>query len=391
MMRKIKLLVDARIIGGEAQGSVTYLVGLYRALIKLYPKTYDLYFAGHHVEVMRKQFPEIVPQNFLYIAPQNRLYLMGKTYPQLIAHLQVDFAHFQYVTPFVKNCQFIVTTHDVLFNDFPEEFSTWIRLYRNYFFKRSLWQSDVRLTVSNYSRKAIAKHYKIPAESIAITPNAVRKVYFASFDKAQEQHYIRQKYQLDRFLLYVSRIEARKNQQMLLQAYLDLNLAQTGIHLVFIGNDTHQNAGLDTRLQTLPPLVKKHCHWLKNVDDTDLLAFYRAADVFVYPSKAEGFGIPPLEAAASQIPTLCSNATAMQDFDCLSERAFSPNDLDDLKFQLSCVLQKAPSAAELYYISDQIQNQYSWEASARVLHQEIQKKTKVKGGEAKNMVEKLHI
>ena len=305
-MKKIKILVDARIIGGEAQGSVTYLLGLYHALMKRFPNSYSLYFAGHHLEAMQQQFPNIPAQQFISLPTQNRLMLLTKVYPKIIAQLQPDFVHFQYICPLIKNCRSIVTTHDVLFNDFPEEFSTWFRLSRNYLFKRSLVHSDIRLTVSDYSRKAIAQHYHLPAKSIAITPNAVRKAFFEAYDKKQAQDYIRQKYKLGPYLLYASRIETRKNQHLLLQAYLDLGLAEKGLHLVFIGNDTHQNSGLDEKLQALAPLARKHCHWLKEINDTDLLTFYRAAKVFVYPSKAEGFGIPPLEAAACRIPTLLS-------------------------------------------------------------------------------------
>lgn len=390
-MKKIKILVDARIIGGEAQGSVTYLIGLYQALLKQFPNRYVIYLAGHHLEAMQEQFPSIPSEQFITLPKQNRLLLLTKTYPEIIAQIKPDFAHFQYISPLVKNCKTIVTTHDVLFNDFPEEFSIWYKLSRNYLFKRSLVHSDIRLTVSDYSRKAIAQHYRLPAESIAITPNAVRKAFFEDYDKKQVQQHIQQKYQIGPYLLYVSRIEPRKNQELLLQAYLDLDLAEKGMHLVFIGNDTFQNSGLAEKLQALPPLQRKHCHWLKAIDDTDLLAFYRAAHLFVYPSKAEGFGIPPLEAAACQIPTLCSNSTAMQDFHCLSEHAFSPNSLEELKQQLTNILQAPPTAAELYYIADQIQRQYSWENSAQVLHREIQQKRKVKEAILVNMAEKSHI
>lgn len=371
-MKKIKILIDARIIGGEAQGSLTYLKGLYHALWAKHEEQYELYFAGHHLNAMQEQFPMIAPSHFILLPTQNRLDLLFRVYPKIIAEGNFDFAHFQYMTPFVKNCAFIVTTHDVLFNDFSEEFGWWYRVSRNYTFKKSLLKSEIRLTVSEYSQNSIAQHYGISAKSLAITPNAVAPNFFEDYDKDAAVNYIKKKFKIENYILYTSRIEPRKNHSLLLRAFCELELSKWGIHLVFIGNNTFPHPELEAQIKALQGQDKAQFHWLKNIDDQDLLACYRAARVFTYPSKAEGFGIPPLEAAACQIPTICSNSTAMQDFEFLNEWAFEPNDFAGFKQSLLDILHNPPSPIVLKNIAQQIQQKYNWENSADILHHAIE-------------------
>ena len=76
----------------------------------------------------------------------------------------------------------------------------------------------------------------------------------------------------------------------------------------------------------------------KNISESDLLLFYQAAKVFAYPTFAEGFGIPPLEAAALRIPVLCSNKTAMKDFEFFSPYFIDFNDMDATTKKLSEIL-----------------------------------------------------
>ena len=91
-------------------------------------------------------------------------------------------AHFQYVTPFFKNTKFAVTTHDVLFNDFPNSFSWSYRNLRNFLFKKSLQNSEIKCTVSPYSQQTIAKYYHLEESELTITPNAVDIDFFKPYE-----------------------------------------------------------------------------------------------------------------------------------------------------------------------------------------------------------------
>src|SRR5690606_13334857 len=106
---------------------------------------------------------------------------------------------------------------------------------------------------------------------------------------------------------------------------------------------------------------------LQEIEDDDLIEFYQAARVFVYPSKAEGFGIPPLEAAALRVPTLCSSSTAMSDFKFLEPYTFDPNNLNDLMQKLDKILLYPPDNYSLSKIANFVKENYSWDVAAEKL------------------------
>ena len=290
--------------------------------------------------------------------------------PKLIQNYQFDFAHFQYVIPFKRNShtKYIVTIHDILFNDFKEEFSKSYRLKRNSLFKSSANNCDFLCTVSNYSKQRIKEIYKVKKE-IYITPNGVDSSYFESYQKEQQQQRVLKKFKVQNYMLYVSRIEPRKNQQVLVQL---LDKLPEDLNLVFIGERTLKNNYLNEEIDKLSDQLKKRIFFFNDINKEDLISFIRAAKVFIYPSKAEGFGIPPLEAGAARIPVLCSNATAMSDF-----VFFTPNHINFLHEQdVLLSLQKLLSEInphKLSYISNEIKKNYSWEKASRVLESIIRK------------------
>jgi glycosyltransferase involved in cell wall biosynthesis len=372
-MKKLKILVDARCVGGEGQGMLTYLVGLYQSFYRNYSESYELYFAGYHKEALLEYFPFMEDAHFIQLPEKaGKFQLFYKVFPDTVEKYVIDYAHYQYVTPFRKKCKQIVTTHDVLFLDFPESFSLAYRLKRKFLFKRSLQQSDIRLTVSNYSKNRIAELLRIPANSIHISPNAVQEKYLETFDKKEIQQLIHQKYGFNNYILYVSRIEKRKNHLLLLKAYEDLRLYEKGIPLVFVGNDTLGEAEIVQTIQQAQIRTQGAVHWLPQVHEEDLLNLYKGARLFVYPSLAEGFGIPPIEAAALGVETLCSNKTAMQDFSFFGNNLFDPDQYPAFKAALSQSIDQPARPSVLKNIREHIADHYSWDRSAHLLNHLIQ-------------------
>jgi glycosyltransferase involved in cell wall biosynthesis len=128
----------------------------------------------------------------------------------------------------------------------------------------------------------------------------------------------------------------------------------------------------DKLLNQLPQQVRDYIFISNGIEDKDLLEFYRAAALFVYPSKAEGFGIPPLEAAAAKIPVICSNSSAMSDFLFFGENHIDPADFDGFKKRLLELTDRSLNNEEqLDNLSRIIQQKYSWSQAADSLRQLI--------------------
>ena len=192
----------------------------------------------------------------------------------------------------------------------------------------------------------------------------------AGSDAAKEkaQQCVKEKYGIENFILNVSRIEPRKNHLLLLNTFLELKLYNQGIALVFIGKRSIKTPALEAKVRSLTDKERKYFHWIEQVDQQELELFYRASRLFVYPSKAEGFGIPPLEAAVFQTSVLCSNATAMKDFTFFEPFSFDPENNIEFKKELKAMIHTPSSPAQLHSIAEEVMEKYSWQKSAATLY-----------------------
>lgn len=361
----MKILVDAYLLNKEPQGTKTYIKELYKEFAS---KNSDIkiFFGCFKDETLQKEFASYKNIQFLHYKHQNRFVRMLFEIPKLIKKHQFTHAHFQYVIPFFrsKNCKYIVTIHDILFNNFKNYFSASYRKKRNFLFKYSAKKCDYLVTVSNYSKKEIRQQYKLQNKTIYVTPNGVNSSFLENYNKEDAVQYIKKNYRISNYILYVSRIEPRKNQQLVLESFLQQK--DKNLQLLFIGDETLKNQELNNLVNNLSSDKKNRIHFLNGIKHKDLLSFYKASKAFIYPSLAEGFGIPPIEAGALKIPVLCSNQTAMQDFSFFAPYFTSPKNKEEFTQLLTLLLQDK-NTDRLDYIQQKIQELYTWKNAAKVL------------------------
>ncbi len=369
---KSKIFVDGYLLNKEHQGTKTYIIELYKEFAKNNPN-FLIYIGCFKDKSLGIEFSKYDNVKFIYYKYSRRAFRMIFEIPKLIYKYKFNYAHFQYVIPLfrLKTCSYIVTIHDILFNDFPEYFSFIYRLKRNFLFKYSAKKSDILITVSEYSKYRIQQVYNLFQKEIFITPNAVNKDFLKNYDKQESVDYIFKKYGVDNYILYVSRIEPRKNQQALLTMFPDLE--DLNLNIVFIGNKTINNNILDKEYDNLSADLKERVHFFDSISNDDLLEFYKAAKVFIYPTFAEGFGIPPLEAGALKIPVICSKNTALYDFKFFEPYHIAADNIDLLKNKLIEILNDK-NEENLVKIQNHIKEKYSWEKSSQILMQAIAKK-----------------
>jgi glycosyltransferase involved in cell wall biosynthesis len=361
-----RILVDAHVFDGKHQGTRTFIREIYNALAQ--KKDVVIYMAAHDIENLKDAFKGKDNMVFLKFKHTSSIKRLLFDIPRLIKEHRIDYAHFQYIVPLVRNCKFIVTVHDVIFNEYPDEFSWWYRVSKNFLFKVSALRSDIVTTVSQYSKKSIGKYLRVPEKNITVTPNGVNLRFFDNYDKKSAEDYIFSKFGFNKYILYVSRIEPRKNHVALIKSYLELKLYQYGYHLALLGYKSIRVKEFDTILENMPADIRQFIFVSSEVDDEDLLSFYRAASFFVYPSKAEGFGIPPLEAGALKIPVICSNSSAMSDFTFFGEYHFDPYNYEELNKKMLKMVSNPPDDHYLTNVAMAIRRQYSWNESAETLY-----------------------
>jgi glycosyltransferase involved in cell wall biosynthesis len=376
--KRTRIFVDGHVFDQEFQGTQTFLRELYRRLMVNHPEL-DIYFGARDVENIRTIFPNLPLTNILPY--QKRRFSILRyiiDIPACIKQYRFDFAHFQYLVPrLVPGCKYIVTVHDVLFNEYKKEFSFLYRYSRKFLFGRSLRRAHVKTTVSDYSRMQICKHYHIPASEVNVIPNGADIFPEDNLSRKEAKEEVKRRWGLSDFILFTSRIEPRKNHLLLLKKYLKLRLQQKGIGLVFVGKrSVHVNA-LDQLMESMAGSQQGLFRWLPQAEPDELTALYRACRLFVYPSRAEGFGIPPLEAAVCQVPVLCSNATAMRDFSFFEPYTFDPDDEEDFEQKLAFMVNSPPTDQFTEEVATLVRRQYNWEKSSEIFYQLLKTNSQV--------------
>ncbi|MCT4589740.1 MAG: glycosyltransferase family 4 protein [Carboxylicivirga sp.] len=356
MNKKVKLFVDAHVFDGIAQGTVTYIKGLYKHLI--IDPNYDIYIGGNSKEKIYENFGKS-GYKFIKLSSRNKFFRLGFELPYILKKNKIEVAHFQYIVPPIKTCKYVVTIHDVLFKDFKKYFSISYRIKNGLLFYLSCFYSDRVLTVSDYSKRAIQRHFNYKKE-IYVTPNAV------SVNK-KDVLKVNLPFK-DKFILYVSRIEPRKNQALLIKVWSELKMDLKGYGLVIVGSTGIEDEEFNNTIHQLPQSQKDKFIWLEGICNKELAYLYQNCSLFVYPSAAEGFGIPPLEAAIYGANVLCSKSTAMGDFKFFGDNLFDPEDIEELKMK---ILRELSSENEKTDWSNIILEKYNWIQSAKILSESI--------------------
>jgi glycosyltransferase involved in cell wall biosynthesis len=365
-MNKPRIFVDGRVFDTEYQGTRTYIHNLYKIIDEI--GDFEIFLASCNPENTAGFFPGSANIRFVKYHTVSKLQRAFRELPEMMTKYSIDAAHYQYVAPPRKKCVQIVTIHDLLFKDFPGEFSLAYKMVKGAAFYLSAKRADLVTTVSAYSKKAINRHFSIPEQNIHVVPNGVSQFFFEPYDKQRAALEVWEKFGVGDYLLYVSRIEPRKNQLDLLRAYLELGLYHQGKSLVFVGKTSLPVPQLKEMLMPLNADIREKVFFLEDISNADLRLLYQAAGLFVYPSKGEGFGIPPLEAGALGIPTICSNTTAMEDFTFFGDKHINP-DVATLKASILQALAERPS--NLREISNTIRRRYGWEKAAFTMNELI--------------------
>ena len=168
------------------------------------------------------------------------------------------------------------------------------------------------LTISKNSKAEIADFYHYPKEQIDVAYPAVDKKHFYPRTQ-QEIDTIKHKYSISgNYILFVGNIEPRKNLQNLLLAYEQLpKKLRQEYSLLLVGAKGWKDGDIFKTIQRLTDHGDKVQLPSSYVKDEDLPVIYSGASLFVYPSLYEGFGIPPLEAMACEVPTVTSDNSSL--------------------------------------------------------------------------------
>lgn len=269
---------------------------------------------------------------------------------------------FNFIVPPRIGGKVLTVVHDMTYMRFSETMDARNRQRLDEGLRRSISRSDRVLTVSDFSKREIHTLMQVPTEIIDVIPNAPS--YSAEEDALEETQGRRG---LGKpYLLYVGTIEPRKNLVRLLSAFEMLKGQVRLPHkLVLAGGKGWNNAEFDQALSA--------CRYRDDiiltgyVTNAEKNSLYQNADVFVFPSLYEGFGIPPLEAMHFGCPVVCADAASMPEVVGTAAELVDPLDAESIAAGILRVVSDNVRRAELVSLGYAQEKKYTWEASAERL------------------------
>ncbi|MBR3711590.1 MAG: glycosyltransferase family 4 protein [Bacteroidales bacterium] len=206
------------------------------------------------------------------------------------------------------NAKSIVTIHDLIFLKYPKYYKFFDRKIYTYKFRKACENADRIIAVSECTKKDIVEIFKIDPAKITVIYQGCDKV-FKSEIQSDAREIVRKKYNLpERFLLNVGSIEERKNAMLIVDA---LPLIQDKIPLVIVGKRTAYTLEVEKKAAQLG--VKDRLIILDKVPFEDLAPIYHLGEVFIYPSRYEGFGIPIIEAINCGVPVIAATGSCLEE------------------------------------------------------------------------------
>ncbi len=359
--------VDFHTFDGIFQGSRSHLLGIYREAIAQAPDL-DFVFLLGEPERLREQEPAFRAPNveLMQMPHRSGTVRLGWQLAQAQVQQRLDLLHVQYRLPFVPMGPCACTVHDVLFETHPEFFTPSFARMARWTGRRAARQAALLFTVSEYSRNEMARLYGLDPQRIAITGNAVNTHRFHPGSQGEDL-VVRRGLEPQGYLLTVGRIEPRKNHLTLLRAYarLDRLPGLKAPPLVIIGQRDFGDQVVFDEVVRLG--LQDRVHFLQDVRDNELPALIRHAQVFAYPSLAEGFGMPVLEAMACGVPVVTSNTTSLPEVAGQAALTVPPTDEGALADALADLLRQPELARELSRRGLVQAARFQWHSAAEVL------------------------
>jgi glycosyltransferase involved in cell wall biosynthesis len=244
-------------------------------------------------------------------SPPRRILWEQFALPGLLRGLRADVFHSPVnVLPPRVPCASVVTIHDLAFMRYPHYFRPARRLYQQRFTRRSARAASLVVTVSNSTKRDLMAYFGVPEERIRVIYPAIDPDFQPTDDPAVKADFRSRNGLPSRYLLFLGTLEPRKNLLTLVEAYAKLRaLDGTAPPLVIAGAKGWYYEAIFERVRSLG--LEGSITFAGYVAREEQPLWYACAELFVYPSVYEGFGLPVAEALACGTPTLTSSVSSL--------------------------------------------------------------------------------
>ncbi len=298
--------------------------------------------------------------------PAMRIAWEQSVLPWKLKQIQADVVHgLVNILPLRTQKPGVVTVHDLSFLRLPDLFPAYKRAYMTALCRASVARAEQIVAVSHQTADDLVQLWHVDRERLFVAPNGVDE-RFSPGTPEQDEAFRRAHSLPERYWLYLGTLEPRKNLPMLLHAFARWREKEpeeaNSVHLIIAGG---KGWYYDTIFSEVAALgLTEWVHFPGFIPDDELPAWYRAAELFVYPSRYEGFGLPVIEAMACGTPVLCSNAPGVHEVAGHAAVQLPADDVDAWVAALSVAATQPELRAALHRCGLTQAHQFAWRHAA---------------------------
>lgn len=268
-----------------------------------------------------------------------------------------------YLIPKSGNIPVIATLHDAVPLQYPQWVRKQWRTFKNTFLRYSVKHLSHVISLSHAVVPDLINFWKINPDKISVVHPGVNPLWFKELSLAEKESTLK-KYDIQKkYFLFVGTFQPRKNLFRILSAYLSLpeEIKQT-YSLILIGQAGWKNEDCLKLLQNSNTIK-----WLQYVPQEDINCLYQSAELFIFPSLYEGFGMPILEAFASNIPVITSDLSAMPEVAGNCALLVNPYCIDAIKDAILKIISDASLKNKLISSGKERAKEFTWDKCAQQL------------------------
>ena len=398
----MKVGIDIRVlVKGKRTGVEDYTINLLSHLIPLDKSIkYKLFYNGFRKAELDFSFLKASNVEIKILNIPNRIldiFLRFFNFPKLdklLGGIDVFLSPHFLLAPVGKKTKTIIVFFDLSFIRFPE-FITLKKLiwHKSIYPKKQAQKADQIIAISESTKNDLIDLYGIDKKKIkVIYPGVSNKFKKISRKNAIK---VRKKYNLpDKFILYFATIEPRKNVLGLITAFekIKRNDFKKDINVDWKGFEGMVKLKKSFDFSNYKLVIAGSKGWLYNeifekdfefkkdiiftgfIKEEDKVYLYNLADIFVYPSFFEGFGLPPLEAMACEVPVVISNKSSLSEVVGDSGIMINPNNIDEIVFAIRAILENKELKNYLIEKGLKRVKKFKWEKKAREVLKLLYKK-----------------
>lgn len=233
----------------------------------------------------------------------------------------------------------VVTIHDLIFMRFPEFYKP---IDRNIYYRKVKYACTAAnkiIAISQQTKHDLIEYFAVPKEKIKVVHQSISPIFFSDLIKSN----VKEKYDLpEKYMVSVGTLEPRKNQITVLKT---LHQIDSEFSVVFVGNPTNYSAELIHYISENK--LENRVRFISNVPESDLVEIYRQAELSLYISIFEGFGLPVIESMACGCPVITSNVSCLPETAGNAAVLCNPEDPEEIGIQIKKIINKKAFRNEL--------------------------------------------